>query len=32
MLDLEATNLVANKENLPLAPHPQNKRSTPQLN
>jgi len=32
MLDLQATYLAANKENIPLAPNPQNKRSAPQLN
>ncbi len=32
MLDLQATYLVANKENLPPALHPQNKRLAPQLN
>jgi len=31
MLDLQATNLTSNKENLPLALDPQNKRSTPRL-
>jgi len=32
MLDLLATNLASNKENLPLAPNPQKRRYTPQLN
>jgi len=32
MLDLQTIDLAANKENIPLAPNPQNKKSTPQLN
>jgi hypothetical protein len=32
LLDLQAIDLVINKENLPLALDPQSKRSTPQLN
>jgi hypothetical protein len=32
MFDLQATNLVTNKENITLAPDPQSKRSAPQLN
>jgi hypothetical protein len=32
MLDLQAANLVANKENFPPIPNPQNKILTPQLN
>jgi hypothetical protein len=32
MLDLQATNLTTNKENLPSIFNPQIKRSTPQLN
>jgi hypothetical protein len=32
MLDLQATNLTVNKENLPLVLDPQTKRSAPQLN
>jgi hypothetical protein len=31
MLDLQAANLAANKENLPPTLNPQNKRLTPQL-
>jgi hypothetical protein len=32
MLDLQVVDLIANKENLPFALDPQNKRSTPHLN
>jgi len=32
MLDFPSTNPTSNKENLPLAPNPQKKRSTPKLN
>jgi hypothetical protein len=32
MLGLQAIDLVINKENIPLAPDPQSKRPTPQLN
>jgi hypothetical protein len=32
MLDLQATNPIVNKENLPLVLDPQTKRSAPQLN
>jgi hypothetical protein len=32
MLDLQAIDLATNKENIPLVPNPQNKRSAPQLN
>jgi hypothetical protein len=32
MLDLQATDLTINKENLPFILDPQSKRSTPQLN
>jgi hypothetical protein len=32
MLDLSATNPASNKKNLPLAPNPQKRKSTPQLN